>query len=92
MRLIDADAVLQRLKGNIVLGATEIAFLRNYVNSCPTVDAVKVVHCKDCKYWINSRQNTGRCNALIWFHDAERYLTACEHFCSYGERKDNATD
>lgn len=49
-RLIDANLVLGRLKNNIILGATELAFLRNYVNCCPTVDAVEVVRCNDCKH------------------------------------------
>ena len=43
-RLIDANVVLDRLKGNFILSETEKAFLRNYVNSCPTVDAAEVVH------------------------------------------------
>lgn len=50
-RLIDANLVIDRLKNNIILGATEQAFLRNYVNCCPTVDAVEVVRCRDCKHW-----------------------------------------
>ena len=43
-RLIDANVVLARLKTDIVLGECEKAFLRNFVNNAPTVDAVEVVH------------------------------------------------
>lgn len=50
-RLIDANLVIDRLKTNIILGATEQAFLINYVNCCPTVDAVEVVRCRDCKWY-----------------------------------------
>lgn len=85
-RLIDANLVLGRLKTNIVLGVTELAFLRNYVNCCPTVDAVPVVRCRDCKFgthfgdledeWINCRNLHG--NPLMPF----------DGFCSYGERND----
>ena len=50
-------------------------------------DMVEVVRCKDCKYWTEGRHHTGKCNALIQFHDAERYLTDNGHFCAYGERK-----
>lgn len=50
-------------------------------------DAVEVVRCESCKYWVEGRHHTGRCNALVQFHDAERYMTDAGHFCSYGERK-----
>ena len=51
----------------------------------PTVDAVEVVRCKDCKHFINPTCSDGLCdldgeNRIIWLND---------DFCSYGERKDN---
>ena len=52
---------------------------------------VEVVRCKDCKLWVEGRHHTGRCNALIQFHDAERYVTDEGHFCSYRERKTVST-
>ena len=45
MRLIDADA-LPRFTG-YALDATEVALA---VEAAPTIDAVKVVRCKDCIY------------------------------------------
>lgn len=51
----------------------------------PTVDAVEVVRCKDCKnyvvdgLWCNSNCCVGE-NHANWYPD---------DFCSYGERKDN---
>ena len=66
-RLIDANVVLARLKTDIVLGECEKAFLRNFVNNAPTVDAVEVVHgrwvdeypyvrCSECNAeWINCK-------------------------------------
>ena len=77
-RLIDANLVIDRLKTNIILGATEQAFLRNYVNCCPTVDAVEVVRCRDCKHC-----NEGFCVGYHAHHDVMP-----DDFCSYGERKD----
>ena len=58
-----------------------------FADDAPTVDAVEVVRCKDCNFWVKGRHHTGRCNALISFHEAERYATEEGHFCSYGERK-----
>ena len=63
-------------------------FLRMILDA-PTVDAVEVVRCKDCK----------RC-AVQHNHITLRYQHFCTHrkgfpevsaddFCSYGERKDN---
>lgn len=43
-RLIDANVVRERLKSDIVLGETEKAFMRNFIDNAPTVDAVEVVH------------------------------------------------
>ena len=59
-------------------------------------DVVKVVRCKDCKYfeplrdstWINQNRKDGICYALVNFHDSERYCVQPDHYCSYGERKD----
>lgn len=48
------------------------------VKGAPTVDAVPVVRCKDCKWC-----NMGECEhklGLIWAND--------ENYCSLGERKD----
>ena len=55
----------------------------------PTVDVVKVVRCKDCKHWWKSK--------LLCTHvkccdvPAHKAVMTAEpdHFCSYGERKDN---
>lgn len=53
----------------------------------PTVDAVEVVRCRDCKHW----------DAETWFcdnhstfdhHGLEWNMFAPNDFCSYGERKD----
>ena len=60
-------------------------------------DVVRVVFCKDCKYfnpydngysWVNKGRLDGCCDALIKFHDSERYSVLPDHYCSYGERKD----
>lgn len=56
-----------------------------------TVDAVEVVRCKDCVY---SRQAEWYTAKLICAHQSHMYSQVPfrmppEHFCSYGERKDN---
>ena len=65
--------------------------LLNILEAAPTVDAVPVVRCRDCKYWKPTGSKAGNS-----FSDME-YIGGCEFtkycrresdFCSYGERKD----
>ena len=51
----------------------------------PTVDAVEVVRCKDCKYWSKEKDLGMFCNH--W--GSMLTETLADDFCSYGERKDN---
>ena len=60
-RLIDADALLDEFlnryterekEGNLVFAACEIKQdFADMISNVPTVDAVSVVRCKDCKYF-----------------------------------------
>lgn len=53
------------------------------IKNMPTVDAVEVVRCKDCKHWFekdNDQDMFGFCNFFfVWMRSYE--------FCSCGERK-----
>lgn len=91
-RLIDADKLeKQEYWGN------ERCF--DYVDAedidnAPTVDAVPVVRCKDCKHYRNYP------NGLCYLHtepksnargySGEAVCVEPDDFCSYGERKDGA--
>ena len=87
MRLIDGDALWERLNDEPWennADRDEIAL--PIVNAFPTVDAVIVTRCKDCKY----RTKFGNCG-----HPCQHgvFRTAYPHdFCSYGERKDGNND
>ena len=88
MRLIDADWVLEHVKPYersdeqwSVTGGTAIRLIHNAIDNTPTVDAIKVTRCKDCKY--------------VNFTEHRDYLRCTKHvafsfrpndFCSYGER------
>lgn len=61
------------------------------IKTAPTVDAVPVVRCRECKRWKPSGSKAGNS-----FSDME-YIGGCEFtkycrresdFCSYGERKE----
>lgn len=57
MRLVDADWVLAHIKPYeptdenwAVTGGTAIRLIKKAIDNAPTVDAVPVVRCKDCKH------------------------------------------
>ena len=56
MRLIDADALMRRFmhKPQEYFHASYIV---GEINTAPTIDAVPVVRCKDCKNWDTTWQN-----------------------------------
>lgn len=68
--------------------------------AAPTVDAVVVTRCKDCKHF----KNYGKTSLLIdgknikagWCHRRarydEEYRMPPDGFCSYGERKDGGEE
>ena len=79
MRLIDADALDTRERGNNSQ-RTMWWHIKNLIDKAPTIDAASVVLCKDCKhYWknVNTPGYSGKC------------VTASDDFfCAYGERGD----
>ena len=79
-RLIDADALIKEACAEGAYGYVDA----KQIADAPTVDAMEVVRCKDCKY---SFKNNGHVkdgcpivDVNIWMGD--------DDFCSYGERKD----
>ena len=99
MRLIDGDAILKADENSdkaLVLGsgkALEIAYslLKKKVEDAPTVDAVVVTRCKDCKHlcvW-NRKDIYAFCpKTNIVFLPFEKDTRT--FFCSLGERKPSA--
>lgn len=97
MRLIDADAILKADENSdkaLVLGSgktLEIAYalLKKKVADAPTVDAVIVTRCKNCKHkgWVQEPchgRSVDYCK--VWDCTLRNLETT---FCSYGERKEN---
>ena len=86
-RLIDANAMRDDWLEN---GENEYVYDTNAVldsiDSQPTVDAVEVVRCKDCKY----RTEFGHCGDLR--QHGILPVAYPYDFCSYGERKDGDND
>lgn len=93
-RLIDADLLMKTVFNDVVLVDGEVKgvglILAETVDKAPTIDAVEVVRCRECKY---SRIN----------HLMKKDILSCENidvcgeeylfernpndFCSYGEKR-----
>lgn len=91
MRLIDADSLVSslnngRLKeqtGRAVPFNAGVAFALTMVEYAPTIDAVTVVRCKDCRWWTKQEKSIqGRC-ALNGTYPTGGW------YCANGERKDD---
>ena len=92
MRLIDADKLKelrhQYIQGRIKFDGSEY----DLIDKCPTVDAVEVVRCENCKH--ARERNKSERNYLV---EGVLICTSCDavdscwnpvlpdHFCSYGE-------
>lgn len=87
-RLIDADKALE-IVHNQGIAHPSAYHLTNYatliLQEAPTIDAVPVIRCKDCKW--SKRDN------LLDKHWCKHFLCESEvrenDYCSYGERKNN---
>ena len=92
-RLIDADKLLEIYKKWVPqLSSKEDEGDRRGVETCiavledmPTMDAVEIVRCKDCKHW---HKDTVFCGYMPYGEASERVNWYADDFCSYGERKD----
>ena len=92
MRTIDVDeAIINFGFERDDIPPTREEFVR-FLKKQPTVDAVEVVRCKDCKYYCQDKINGVICRHPELDFDIECYdhwiNTNPDDFCSYGERKE----
>ena len=90
-RLIDANALLKKMQFRLPINdkiseviAECVSIAVRYIKNAPTIDAVPVVRCKDCKDF----GGHGKC----YYHAADISGTPIfvleDDFCSYGERRE----
>lgn len=90
MRVIDADAFLARgikrchCVPSVGSGDRDYESLKLLLQQEPTIDAVRVVRCKDCRYWQDN--NGGYPNKECRWREDE--TPDADDFCSYGKQKD----
>lgn len=75
MRLIDADACIDYIRNNNQHAWEALAY-------APTIDAVQVVRCKDCKNWRESHSEDEESYCYI-----DGRTTDSTDYCSWGERR-----
>ena len=92
-RLIDADAFLKDIltagigKTIIEYSESDIGYM---IRKRPTVDAVEVVRCRDCKHWL---KDVPGCTDFVGRCELANYMVGATGYCVYGERRaDDAID
>ena len=90
-RLIDANAFLKDILtagiGKTIIEYSEID-IGYMIRKRPTVDAVEVVRCAQCKHFKRNLENDTYCSSVNGLTDPQE-----DDFCSYGERRaDDADD
>ncbi|MDB7955314.1 hypothetical protein [Flavonifractor plautii] len=82
MRLVDADKARECFGGDGVTGAV----MQRMFDSLPTIDAVSVVRCRECKYY-KPEEYFSPCVLPQGLECAKP-----DDFCSYGQRKEAHLD
>ena len=86
MRLIDLDSdyIQETLYRR---GFKTRQDIEEWLNSAPTIDAVPVVLCKDCKFgdWDSEPDD-----AMVCMRTKDGFWRSGNDFCSFGERKEGA--
>ena len=75
MKLINADALIKEALTEGAYGYVDA----KQIDETPTVDAVKIVRCKDCAVPHNKYTGCPKLNGLV---------TPPDFYCPFGERKD----
>lgn len=82
MRLVDADGI--KLPKGFFEKIDNVPKFYEWLGTLPTVDAVEVVRCKDCKYY--RTRWYGFCELI----ENENIHRDDNDFCSFGERRKDA--
>ena len=94
-KLIDANKVFERANEVTFMGFRAEERKKHFMDLVseilkqPTVDAVEVVRCKDCKHYVQFLRDEKECRCTIFSGCYDRpYPTEPDDFCSYGERRE----
>lgn len=89
MRLIDASALKEKAFSDpdTTMSGEAMVYVQD-IDDAPTIDAVPVVRCKDCKNcnWVEETNYIHYPFCIANFRETRE-----DDYCSYGERKDGGT-
>ena len=95
MRLIDADRAIEIVRDQGIAHPNAY-HLTNYatliLREAPTVDAVEVVRCKDCKHYKPQEKSAHWENRANYCNRIVTIKVQPDDFCSYGERKNEVSE
>ena len=82
-RLIDANELIKEANADGAYGYVDA----KQIADAPTVDAVEVVRCRECKFgsWDSEADD-----AMVCVRTNDGFWRSGNDFCSYGERKEGA--
>ncbi len=88
MRVIDADAFIEELEADAEHIESSIARMMHYaiikdIEHAPTIDAVEVVRCRDCKH----SEVLGKSLIRYCDHSIIPMIRDDDGYCSCGERR-----
>ena len=83
MRLIDADKLRAWFESHSVWDEFPVGYIMGLIDEQPTVDAVPVIRCKDCRYYYRNEH---------CIRDDVRVPTDKDYYCDDAERWINETD
>ena len=96
-RLIDADELMDVIRqheyrlatrqGSIDYGMFTLG-IQQAVDEQPTVDAVEIVRCRDCKHYRPQKKSAHWENRTNYCNRVVTIKMQPDDFCSYGKRKD----
>ena len=83
--LISRMSLRQSIVASLILGGEKT--LDQIIDEEPSIDAVPVIRCKDCKY---ARMTyDGECKYCdVWFPDEAEYLDG-DYYCASAERRED---
>ena len=84
MRLIDANKLMQNGWHLVQTGESNRFLASKSLADVPTVDAVEVVRCEQCK--CNDITDNDKRRGIVWCKKICRYMKV-DGFCSEGERR-----
>jgi len=89
VRLIDADALDLDREVEMADDWNTAHEIANCVKYAPTIDAVPVVRCRECRYWVGdfpgATEHVKRC-------ELAGYMVGENGYCVYGERREDSNE